>query len=307
MNNFLFFFAPFITTLVISYLIKMTIKILHHPRYFLGLAIFLTLTSFFIFVWWFGNLTGLLTINDFRIAFITTISFSVLIFLVALAIILFYEFKREESDLLKNSNVIAVIVAIISAIAVTIPVLIVPSYIMEELDRDAFMDNIKGAIFIYDNETGHENITMIVCNNGKTTYKAPIIMSISFFDKKGQTHTISLRIRRVTDIGVMYDISGNIRPEPTNESNFSKFIWHLPEYSLSYKEKGEPTYLYANISVNWTYNQSIVHPNQYYFEVEGEKISKENIAIIEEKPKLRVGKIQTWDISKVFEQILEYT
>ena len=281
------FLITFISFLSLYFLIRMA-KILNHPKIWIISSVVTIIIIYFCFVFYSANETGKFTLADFfNVSVYILPSISFLSFLIWFVLIIFYEFKVEENQNVEEySNMITLLVAIaVIILGITLPSLS-KEYFSNAIDFDRMNDSVKSGIFIYDNKIGHENITLIICNNGNRYYDKNIRLSVGFKNERGLTYDVSERIIEITSRGIVWDATGEKTPELSNRTNFTVFKFE----GLGNKIDEEPNYIYVNLSVDWNSNESYVEPTKYTFSMGKYPFSTGEIriktSIIPKKPKI---------------------
>lgn len=166
-----------------------------------------------------------------------------------------------------------------------------------------FANYVKGAIYIYDNVTGHENITMILCNEQWANIRETVTFKLEF----PEGYEISLREKdKKLD---MYQIKG-VEISFDEGNNEIKIIWEDPKID-------EPLRgfhcLFVNLSVTWTNNtNNFISPNRFSFKVMNFDYCY--VAKILGEPPLRLLKkgeplyttFREWYIESIIDDIVEY-
>ena len=146
-------------------MVRMVKQTLQNPCRWKLISLITILLFFLVFMGIIFILTSRLTNNDFYISVILTLIFSPLIILLYFLILDFYEWKYEKkSDLI--SKKLSAILAVLGTLIIAFSISSTTIWIVTQIDNDKFFDNVKGAIFLYKNETNvSQGITLIIINS----------------------------------------------------------------------------------------------------------------------------------------------
>lgn len=155
-------------------------------------------------------------------------------------------------------------------------------------------DNVKGAIYIYDDETGHENVTIIVCNNGTEAFDD--VVTIALY------HNISynVSIRKKEGHNDISSYWGNPTIKRHPKGNFTIIEYSKPNFTITL---GDKCYIYANFTIKWDIPNDFVRP--FYSIYIG--TNQPYIARIGRVPPIQLlPPLMNWDMKVIFNEIIDY-
>ncbi|HEC88795.1 MAG TPA: hypothetical protein ENI52_05715 [Thermoplasmata archaeon] len=191
-------------------------------------------------------------------------------------------------------------IATLIVIFVTISIFLLQPIINECNEEKAismkeYVDNyVKGAVYIYDNKNGQENVTIIICNNGTRAFNE--IISISLY------HNISFNIS-IRKKDNHSDLSGwwlnpTIKEHPKH--NWTSVEYSRPNFSITL---GDKAFLYVNFTVKWNFSKKFTEP---YYAIYIDEY-KPYIARIYGRPPIELlPNSMDWDMQPIFNIILKY-
>lgn len=176
----------------------------------------------------------------------------------------------------------------------TVLMLLIMWFIPNVVIPNHFHDNVKGAIYIYDNKTGQENITVVLCNNGKTPLNDDIIIQLFH----NASFNISIREKDGHNDLSMWWKNPIIRICP--KGNLTLVEYSKPNFSITLDNK---KFLYVNFTVKWDFSKNFTKP---YYTIYIDKY-KPYIARICGRPPIELlPNGMDWDMQPIFNQILKY-
>ncbi len=173
---------------------------------------------------------------------------------------------------------------------------------IEPLTLEQYIEKyVKCAVYIYDNKQGHENITMIVCNNGTETLTDNIIIKLFFYNT---SYNVQVReIEGHNDISSWWKYP-TIWQHPNK--NMTSIEYSSPNFTITLGNNEGEGYLgckYANFTISWNDTNDFIKP---LYRIWIGKYQPYIARILDNPPIQIIPDTTSWNMDVIFDEIIDY-